>query len=304
MRRIPQEAWLPDVAHRRVALSTGVELALLDWGGAGPLALLHHANGFCAGVWGLVAEKLRARYRVVALDARGHGDSSRPRGPAAYHWERFPEDVVALAEHLVGELGAPRVALGLGHSFGGTALLGAASRRPDLFERLVLVDPVTPPAEVDPQRRRHTSALADGARRRAHVFASREDARARWARRSLFAACDPRALDLYAVHGLRERRDGRVALKCPGAVEAAIFESASIDVFAWARGVQAPTLILWAKRGNFSRATYEKLAASMRAGRVEDVDAGHLVPLERPDLVVALVDCGDVPPGSELGGHS
>ncbi len=292
MRRIPQEAWLPDVARRRVVLPTGVELALLDWGGGGPLALLHHANGFCAGVWGLVAEKLRGRYRIFALDARGHGDSSKPEGAAAYQWERFPEDVVALAEHLAGELGVARVALGLGHSFGGTALLGAASRRPDLFERLVLVDPVTPPApdaRVDAQRRRHTNALAEGARRRAHVFASREDARARWARRSLFAACDPRALDLYAVHGLRERRDGRVELGCPREVEATIFESAAIDVAAWARGVRAPTLFLWAKRGNFSRETYAKLAASMAEGTVEDVDAGHLVPLERPELVVDAV---------------
>jgi pimeloyl-ACP methyl ester carboxylesterase len=293
MRPIAPEAWLPDVARRRVSLATGVELALLDWGGEGPLALLHHANGFCAGVWGLVAEKLRDRYRVIALDARGHGDSSKPEGPAAYRWERFPEDVVALAEHLSKELGAERVALGLGHSFGGTAFLGAASRRPDLFERLVLVDPVTPPrpgSEASARRRPHTNALATGARRRAHVFASREDARSRWARRSLFAACDPRALDLYAVHGLRERPDGRVELKCPGEVEATIFESASIDVSAWAKGVRAPTLFLWARRGNFARATYEELASSMRAGRVAEVDAGHLVPLERPELVVAAVE--------------
>jgi pimeloyl-ACP methyl ester carboxylesterase len=293
MRSIPQEAWLPGVARRRVALATGVELALLDWGGEGPLALLHHANGFCAGVWGLVAEQLRAHWRVVALDARGHGDSSRPEGAAAYQWQRFPEDLIALAERLVAELGAERVALGLGHSFGGTALLGAASQRPDLFERLVLVDPVTPPrpgSEAAAARRPHTSSLADGARRRAQVFASREEARARWARRSIFAEWDPRALDLYAVHGLRERPDGRVELKCPGEVEAAVFESASIDVREWARGVRSPSLFLWAKRGNFSRATYRELAASMPAGRVEDLDAGHLAPMERPDLVAAAVE--------------
>jgi pimeloyl-ACP methyl ester carboxylesterase len=65
---------------------------------------------------------------------------------------------------------------------------------------------------------------------------------------------------------------------------------AGVDVFGRARGVRAPTLFLWAKRGNFSRATYEKLAASMRAGRVEDVEAGHLVPLERPELVVGAVE--------------
>src|SRR5260221_8016211 len=65
----------------------GVTLAALDWGGRGPLALLHHANGFCKGVWALVADALRERGHVIAFDARGHGDSSRPEGADAYAWD-------------------------------------------------------------------------------------------------------------------------------------------------------------------------------------------------------------------------
>ena len=65
---------LDDVLRRRISLpENGVEIAILDWGGDGPLALLHHANGFSAAVWGPVAEHLRGRFRVVAVDARGHG---------------------------------------------------------------------------------------------------------------------------------------------------------------------------------------------------------------------------------------
>ena len=37
--------------------------------------LRHHANGFCAATWGLVAERLTPRWQVLAVDARGHGDS-------------------------------------------------------------------------------------------------------------------------------------------------------------------------------------------------------------------------------------
>ena len=54
-------------ARRLVLPERGVEVALLDWGGAGPLALLHHANGFCKGLWALVAEGLCDRYRVIAM---------------------------------------------------------------------------------------------------------------------------------------------------------------------------------------------------------------------------------------------
>ena len=283
-----------DVRRRRLALpERGVEIALLDWGGEGPLALLHHANGFCAGTWGLVAEELRRRYRVIGMDARGHGDSSQPAERDAYRWDRFAGDAVAVAEAVAREAGETSVALGLGHSFGGTSILAGAAQRPGLFERIALVDPVIVPplAAGDAERRRGRGrALADSARRRRQVWAHREEARAWWAGREFFGAWDPRALDLYAEWGLRDRVDGRVELKCPGEVEATVFEmGGSIDSFELARGVRVPTLILWAARGDFPRATYLALGARMRDARVRDVDAGHLVPMERPELVVKEV---------------
>ncbi len=272
---------------------SGVEIAALDWGGEGPLALLHHANGFCAGVWGLVADALRAHYRVVAIDARGHGDSSRPEGEDAYRWERFAEDLVAAAEELAAEAPGERVAVGVGHSFGGTSMIAAASRAPGLFERLVLVDPVVlppPSVSIPPEARGRGRQLAEGARRRRSVFASRAEARAAWASRDFFAAWDPRALDLYVAEGLRSRDDGSVELKCAPEVEATVFDaSGAFDVFALAPAVAAPTLLLWAARESFPRALHEALVARMQRARLEETDAGHLVPMERPDLVSEAV---------------
>ncbi len=266
----------------------GVEIAALDWGGDGPLALFHHANGFCKGVWGEVADLLRGRYRVVAFDARGHGDSTRPEGPSAYHWDHFAEDLVAVAEMLVAEHGAP-VALGVGHSFGGTAMIGAAARRPDLFARLLLVDPVIPPPPgVDVSRTPQMRRLVDGAlRRRAH-WPSRAAARAYCRERRLFASWRPVALELYLLDGLREQPDGALELKCPGAVEAAVFgASPTVDLFALAPRVAAPARILWAQRGDFPRPLHEALAAALPHGELVAVPAGHLLPMEDPALVVA-----------------
>jgi pimeloyl-ACP methyl ester carboxylesterase len=279
-----------DARRRRLALpESGVEIALLDFGGEGPLALLHHANGFCAALWAPVAERLRQRFHVVAMDARGHGDSSKPEGAAHYAWPRFGEDAAAVAQRLLAEQGGGRVALGLGHSFGGTALLVAAAARPGLFGRLVAVDPVlfTPAgSDDDPGRPERSARLVEGALRRRHDFASRDEARARFAERELFRRWDPRALELYLAEGLRDRPDGRVELKCPGAVEAAIFASArDFDLWAVASRVALPALLLWARDGDFPRAVYEAYAARMPDARVRDVDAGHLVPMERPDLV-------------------
>lgn len=278
-------------AHPRRLTLDGrhIDIALLDWGGDGPLALLHHANGFCKGVWGLVAALLRPHFRVIAMDARGHGDSSKPDDPSAYEWHHFAEDLVAVAATLADEHGDGRVALGIGHSFGGTSAMGAATRRPDLFDKLLLVDPVTPPppsASPPPGRPDYIRRLVEGARDRRAIWPSRAEARAHLGERSLFARCDPRALDLYVLDGLRERDDGSVELKCAGATEAAIFAGSSrFDVFALARQIATPTLFLWAADGDFRRPVYETLAASMAHGHVQTVDAGHLIPLERPDLV-------------------
>lgn len=280
-----------EIARRRVELTgSGVEIALLDWGGDGPLVLMHHANGFCAGTLGLVAEALVPRFRVIGMDARGHGDSSKPEQPDAYRWDRFAEDLLALAERLAAERSDGRIAVALGHSFGGTAVLGAAARRPELFEHLVLVDPVIPPppdvAPLDPGRRERLARLVEGARRRRSVWDDRSQARAHLAGRSLFSQWLPRALDLFVEHGLRERADGRVELKCPGAIEAAVFgQSGGLDVLALARRARVPATVLWAERGDFSRALYERAFGEMAEARIVDVACGHLVPMERPDLV-------------------
>jgi pimeloyl-ACP methyl ester carboxylesterase len=273
---------------RRLELrERGVEIALLDFGGDAPVALAHHANGFCKGLWAEVAHALRGELRIVAMDARGHGDSSRPEGPAAFAWREFAEDAAAVAKRLVRETGAP-LALGIGHSFGGTSLLGAAASQPDRFARLLLVDPVTPPPPEArlPERAEHVNGLADAARRRRGDWPSRAEARAWFAERSFFSGWTEVALDLYVLDGLRAASDGSVALKCPGAVEAAVFEQGeAIDLMAWTRDLPPPVLWLWARHGNFPLPYCELLADSMRRGRVEAVDTGHLVPMQRPDLV-------------------
>jgi len=285
---------LSRVHRRKIALpNSAIEIALLDWGGEGPLALLHHATGFCAGVWAPVAELLKEHYRVIAMDARGHGDSTKPEGADAYHWELFGRDVLGVAEVLAAEHPEGRVALGVGHSIGGSSILMASGVRPDLFERTVLVDPVIFPQ----QRPKPASApdspgnqLAERARKRRQVWPSREAARGKWLEKELFSSWVPEAMDLYLAEGLADRPDGQVELKCSGEIEAAIFEATgSFDLWSSADRVRTPTLIEWATRGIFSRANFEKIAARMGDAQVCDIDAGHLAPMQYPDRVVAPI---------------
>lgn len=285
---------LENAKRGRISLpENGVEIATLDFGGRGPLALLHHANGFCAAIWAPVAAALTRHFRVIAMDARGHGDSSKPAGEGAYEWGWFGRDAIGVADALCREHGASSIALGLGHSFGGTALVTASAQRPALFDRLVLLDMIAPPrpgSELDLLRRGQGNPFSEGARRRRAVWPSREAAGEKWAGKDLFVGWDPRVFALYLAEGLHDRPDGQVELACPPEIEAAIFDAnSSLDVLELASKVRVPALVLWARAGNFPYSHFEGLAAQMPAAELRVADAGHLVPMEKPELVVREV---------------
>jgi pimeloyl-ACP methyl ester carboxylesterase len=80
-----------------------VEIAYLDQGAGDPIVLMHGFASNKEANWvdpGWVEALTRAGYRVVALDNRGHGASSKLYEPAAYHSATMAEDVRALLDHL------------------------------------------------------------------------------------------------------------------------------------------------------------------------------------------------------------
>jgi pimeloyl-ACP methyl ester carboxylesterase len=81
----------------------GVEIAFLDEGEGEPIVLVHGFASTAAVNWlhpGWFAPLNRAGRRVVALDLRGHGASTKLYDPPAYHSALMAEDVRALLDHL------------------------------------------------------------------------------------------------------------------------------------------------------------------------------------------------------------
>lgn len=80
-----------------------VEIAYLDEGEGEPIVLVHGFASTKEVNWvqpGWVSALNRAGRRVVALDNRGHGASSKLYDPAAYHSIAMADDVRALLDHL------------------------------------------------------------------------------------------------------------------------------------------------------------------------------------------------------------
>jgi esterase len=103
--------------------------------GGTPLLILHGLLG-SARNWGAVVKALGESRRVVALDMPNHGSSPWTE---IMDYPFMAREVAAVIEHLGG-----RAAV-MGHSMGGKAAMTLALTRPEMVERLVVVDiaPVT-----------------------------------------------------------------------------------------------------------------------------------------------------------------
>jgi pimeloyl-ACP methyl ester carboxylesterase len=113
-----------------------VEIAYLDEGEGDPIILVH---GFASSknvnwvypAW--VSELKKNGRRVVALDLRGHGDSSKLYDPAQYSIEIMADDVIALMDHLKFD----RADM-MGYSMGGRTTAYLARYQPTRLRSAIL----------------------------------------------------------------------------------------------------------------------------------------------------------------------
>ena len=117
-------------------LHDGVEIAFLDEGEGEPIVLVHGFASTAQVNWlhpGWIATLTRAGRRVIALDNRGHGASSKLYDPAAYHSALMADDVRALLDHL----DIPRADV-MGYSMGARITAFFALAHPSRLRRAVL----------------------------------------------------------------------------------------------------------------------------------------------------------------------
>jgi pimeloyl-ACP methyl ester carboxylesterase len=120
----------PDMTNRIMMLH-GDQVAYRDEG-VGEVLLLIHGMGGSSASWRALVPELARKYRVIAPDLLGHGDSDKPRGD--YSLGAF---AVWLRDFL-DALGIPKITL-IGHSLGGGIAMQFAHQHRDYCRRLVLI---------------------------------------------------------------------------------------------------------------------------------------------------------------------
>lgn len=111
-----------------------VSISVTDRGGDGPPVLLLHGLAGSSRELSPTAEALSDSFRVLLMDQRGHGCSTRC--PADVSRAAFVDDVVAVIEQVVPAQGCMLV----GQSMGAHTAFLVAATRPDLVERLVMLE--------------------------------------------------------------------------------------------------------------------------------------------------------------------
>lgn len=138
----------------------GVLLATDDAGQGTPVVLLHGLTATRRYVVMGSRALERSGHRVVAYDARGHGDSAPAQTPEAYGYAELALDLEAVLD----ALGIERAVLA-GASMGAHTLLAFALRAPERVGGVVVITPAyEPEAHDDPARLARWDSLAEGLR--------------------------------------------------------------------------------------------------------------------------------------------
>jgi len=114
----------------------GVEIAYLDEGEGEPIVLVHGFASTKQVNWvypSWVSELKRNGRRVIALDNRGHGESSKLYDPELYHIPTMASDVTALMDHL----GIERADI-MGYSLGSRMTAWLACSQPQRLRSAIL----------------------------------------------------------------------------------------------------------------------------------------------------------------------
>ena len=248
--------------------SSGATRVGYDDRGAGPALVLLHPFPFSRTVWAGIADALAVHRRVIAVDARGFGESPRT-GPFAI--ADIADDVAGLLDRL-----AIARATVLGMSMGGYAALAFATRHRDRLSALVLAD---------------TRAAADSRRdpRRAHGRARHHRGRG-CARLPRGLPAAPAVAEGPARAGrppARARRDAAPPACAPASRRCATGPTAPRELGA----IACPTLVVCGEDDQVTPAAEMKqIAAAISGARfVPIANAGHLSHIEAPGAFLHAV---------------
>lgn len=247
--------------------SNGVDINVHDAGHGEPAIVFLHYWGGSSRTWRHVIELLAPRFRTIAMDQRGWGESGPGNGD--YGIATLAADAVGVIE----ALGLERYVI-VGHSMGGKVAQRVAASQPKGLAGAVLVAPASPSPSILSEEQRHMLS---------HAYDSRDSVL--WSLENVLTAQALPAADVEQVvaDSLRGTLDAKLAWPMQSMCE---------DLGAMVPRIQVPVLIVAGELDHVdppAQVKAEVLARIPTASLHELSGTGHLSPLESPQAVAAAI---------------
>lgn len=244
-----------------------------------------HANGFPAKTYAYLFEFLKP-YPIQYINKIGHGHYKVEKD-----WQPLADELISFAENLNKPL------VGIGHSVGGVAILYAATKRKDLFRKIILLDPPLVPGGY----RKYLLAfakktglvgnllpIAKKTKTRRREFSSKAEALAYFKSKKLFELFHSNCLKDYIEEGLVYNSNKNCyELAFSADIEYAIF-CTSPDIYPFATGIDIPITLIYSN-GIASQDDINWYKRRFPHVQIIDFKAGHMFPFEQPQKTAELI---------------
>ncbi len=265
-------------------------IPFVDFGGSGETIHFAHANGFPASSYLQFVNELLPHFHVIGMNARPLWTDS--------HYEDFNSWEIAANDliHFLDEKGLKNI-IGIGHSFGAICTLIAANKRPELFRKLIFIEPVILPRWFYLFSRfapvfviKQINPVIKKTLVRRDQWPNREAAFKQFRKSKLFSGMDDNALWDYVNSTIYDQKKGGVRLGYSKEWEAQIFLTVT-NPWKDLKQLKHDFLVF---RGETSDTIFPQVWKHLKAFNpkgtyVQIQNAGHLVPLEKPTEVADAI---------------
>jgi 3-oxoadipate enol-lactonase len=235
-----------------------------------PWIVLSNSLATNLAMWDQQAADLKAQYRVLRYDQRGHGATDAPAG--RYTFEQLIADALALMDGL----GIKKAHFG-GLSMGGATALGFAQKHPDRLDRIIVCDTPCQSTPTSTQQWEERIVVAQKQGMEALV----EPTVGRW--------FPPAVIEAKAPHVDKVRHMVRTTpvngfIGCAAAL-------ANHDYASAVATVMRPVLFMAGEKDGVTPVAMRKLSTALPGSRyVEFPGAGHISNMDQPDGFTGAIE--------------
>lgn len=254
----------------------------------GKATLLYHANAYNPEMYEPFVRNFPDR-KFIALRQRPLWDSNVK---TIRDWSIFTEDLISFCD----EMGIKSIDA-IGHSLGAVAIWKAAVKRGDLFNNIVLIDPVVLPEEtvrwvyfLPFKLKARIRPIIKTATLRKNWWSSKKEAAEHLGSKSVFKRFTPEVFDLFIQYGIKENADGSASLTYPREWEAMIYASPE-NTWKFVSKTEREIFLIRAQHSNvLSEESWLRLQKRNILNKYAEMPGvGHLIPFEKPDALARII---------------